>query len=556
MDEKPTNTTFLIDGALALVGLGLIASYGWPLAILLLPAFWVQKVLRKSPAAQEWGRNVLKGTPIKLLPPPTLPKQSSLPATRYTSPSRALRAAQQVPNNALPVNVNNPNAGLRFWDRITNAANYEMDTITPPAAIERKKQTIEATQLRTLQEGLRRLPRYLSYRDLPDTIPSKLSVPIGMDALTGEIVWGDFDANSDQARILHAMIAGQTGSGKDALLRLWFTTLTLNNTPAEIQFVIIDGKTDWLGDTLAQSAYMAIPPAGGIELVKRDGKRVDLAKERIADNLDWVFEEIDRRGKAFRAVGAVSMPDYNRKAAQRNLETLPMIFLIAADIGGSFDESLEMLINLLAMKGRSFGIRMIINVQNPVGENTKWRSQVGFVMSGYQQNPDHDRYIMGVDKSRALLRPSQLPNPEEYDYARGLFIVRQGTKQYFVRTPHLPEEVWDDYIDSSRFIKRWVSPSEQNSMLAQLLEAPMPKATRRLVPVAPQQAIQQQAIQKVNPRDMLTHEQIILIANLTRQGVNKSEIMQRHLGFTNGATYREKLPAVEAIISSVRGRYA
>jgi len=557
MDEQQTTADFLIDGAQILVGLAVIATYGWPLGILLIPLFLGGRALRKSPAAKEWGQHILTGTSIpKMLPPPKLPKQKELPSTRYTSPSRALSASLPV-TKALPpaVHVNNPNSGMGFWNRIAQVP-YAMDTANPPALAQRKMQTIEATQLRTLQDGLRRLPPYLSYLDLPDSIPSKLSVPVGMDAATGTIIWGDFDANSDQARILHALIAGQTGSGKDAILRLWFTTLTLNNTPEEIQFVIIDGKTDWLGDTLARSVYMAIPPAGGIEIVKREGKRIDLAKERIAESLDWVFEEIERRGSLFRKLGAVSMVDYNRKAAQRGEPQLAMLFLIAADIGGSFDSTLEMLINLLAMKGRSFGIRMIINVQNPVGENTKWRSQLGFVMSGYQQNPDHDRYIMGINKDRALVRPSQLPNPEEYEYARGIFVVRQGSKQYLVRTPHLPEEVWDDYIDSNRFIKRWYNGDERNSMLAQMLNTPV-KTTRQLQAITPAPAIVQKQAQQalMNPKDLLTPEQIRLIAQLTRQGVTKSEIMQKHLGFTNGETYRSKLAAVEAVIAAVKGRY-
>lgn len=539
-----------INVAYGLVSIGVIATYSWPMLFILVPLYYGQKYLRSTPAVREWGERILTTTRDRL-PALPAPKGNNPPAIKPLALSRGSTA---ISTSVRPPEVRtvDPYAHMSFWDRV--AKPYDPSSVVNSNVIEmtrsgRIKSSVEDRQYSYLQQALKRLPPYIHYTQLPDTIPSRLSVPIGLDAQSSEVLWGDFDADSDKARILHAMIAGQTGSGKDALLRLWFTTLTLNNTPEQIQFVILDGKIDWMSDALAQSVYMAVPPAGGMEIVKRDGKRVDLAHDRMLESMDWVFDEIDRRSELLRRSGAVNLNDYNRKAARMGENQLPMLFLIASDVGKAFDGDLGMLVNQLIMKGRSYGIRLIISMQDPVGEDTGWRAQIGLVMSGYQQNPDHDRFIMGINKDRALVRPSQLPNPEEDDIARGLFVVRQGSKQYLVRTAHLPEEDWFAYIDSSRFFKKWYNKSEQDQFLNEMLfgEFPTPKATRRLEPIVPQP---KKLVPK--PTDVLTHEQIKHIAELAAGGLTKTLIMQT-MGFMNSDIWANKVQAVEQVILATRG---
>lgn len=536
-NDKPSID--IINVAYILISIGVIASYGWALVIILAPIYYGQQYLRNTPAAREWGRKIITAAKMPTLlsaPKPDIPKNAIAPYKPFIPTT--------TKNNVPAVRAVDPYSHLSFWDRVTKPLDSSTAIDIKGAIDAPRIKNNEQLQYAYLQKALRRLPGYLHYTQLPNTIPSRLSVPIGFDADSQEVLWGDFDADSDKARILHAMIAGQTGSGKDALLRLWFTTLTLNNTPEEIQFIILDGKIDWLSDALAASVYMAIPPAGGMEIKKIDGKRIDLAHERMLESMDWLFDEIDRRSDLLRRVGAVNLNAYNSKAIARGDKPLPMLFLIASDVGKAFDGDLQMLVNQLIMKGRAYGIRMIISMQNPVGEDTGWRAQIGLVMSGYQQNPDHDRYIMGVSKDRAIVRPSQLPNPEENDIARGLFIVRQGSKQYLVRTPHLPEEDWFAYIESSRFFKKWYTQTEKDSYLSELL-FDVPKPTRRLVPIP---------AQKINlkPTDVLSHDQIKGIARLAAGGLTKTAIME-NMGFTNSAVWNEKKEAVEQVILATRG---
>ncbi len=530
-DNNNSMIPFLAKVGYGAVSIGLMATYGWPLIVILLPTYYGIKAGINSPAMRDWAQRVITTDNLpKLLPAPKQQPQLPSPTTNPNKTVAISRATQRLTNE---LRVVDPYEHLGFWDRVRQPSPASATPTMSQAVDKRRGVNVEDRQAATLYKAFKRLPSYYHYTEVPPP-PTRLSVPIGYDAETQDILWGDFDADSDQARILHAMIAGQTGSGKDALLRLWFTTLTLNNTPKQIQFVILDGKIDWLSDALATSVYMAIPPAGGMEITKIDGKRVDLAHERMAESMDWIFEEIERRSTLMRQVGAVNLNAYNKIAEKKGLEPLPMLFLIASDVGEAFDNELGMLVKQLIMKGRAYGVRMIISMQDPVGEDTKWRAQIGLVMSGYQQDPYHDNRIMGIPVGKLLVRPSQLPNPEEDDVSKGLFIVRQGSKQHIVRTAHLPEDAWFDYIDSDRFLKKWYTPQDQQSLLEEMLFSKPPTA-------------------KVNnPRNELTHKQIVAIVRYAKQGDTKTQIMQK-LGFTNDKTWAAKKEAVEQVILSARG---
>jgi hypothetical protein len=158
-------------------------------------------------------------------------------------------------------------------------------------------------------------------------------------------------------------------------------------------------------------------------------------------------------------------------------------------------------------------------------------------MSGYQQNPDHDRYIMGMSVDRLLVRPSQLPNPEESDSSKGLFVTRLGTQQHLVRTAHMPEDDWYRYIEGVLPKKRDI---EDQYLLAGLLAN---QESVHIPTAQPKQYVAQKRI--------LTEGQIAKIQELVFSGKNKTEIMLA-LGFSNGEVYKEKSPAVGIIITATK----
>lgn len=434
-----------------------------------------------------------------------------------------------------------PYEGMSLWQRArqkpVTAQNTVTSTMLPSnnEMVLKKQGAAEQQQLAFAKKAFKTLPSYFSHDALPEP-PSKLAVPIGIN-YQQQVIWGDFSAqvnDHDTSRLLHVLVTGKTSSGKDSLIRLWYKMLTEHNTPAEVQFVIIDGKMDWLSPQVGNSPYMAIPPAGGTDFKKKEGKRIDCGAERMAESVDWVFEEIDRRNRIIVAAGAVDLVSYTRRTGK----SMPYLFIMAMDVGEQLNDDLGKLIKQLIMKGRSYGVRLIINMQNPVGEDTKWRSQIGAVITGHQQDPNHDNKILHIPVSRMVIRPSQLPDPEEYDAAKGLFILRQGSKQELLRAPHLPNEDWEDYLDdlSARFIP---ARSHKDDFLADLLEHADDFVKKPVKKV-------------IIPQNVLTKEQIKRIVQLTRAGVNKTDIMVDHLKFTGN--YNEKKDAVQMVIDIAKGK--
>lgn len=437
--------------------------------------------------------------------------------------------------------------GMSLWQRSRQKPVTAQSMITShplpvndELTVAKKQNALQQQQLAFAKKAFKTLPSMFHHTDIPQP-PSKLAVPIGIN-YRHEVIWGDFSAQKndlDTSRLLHVLISGKTGSGKDTLLRVWYKTLTANNAPADIQFVIIDGKGDWLTPQIANSPYMAIPPAGGIDFKKIDGKRVDCGADRMLTSIDWVFDELERRQTTINAAGAIDLISYRRRTGK----SFPYLFVMAVDIGEQLTGDLVKLIKQLISKGRAYGVRLLINMQNPIGEDTKWRSQLGAIITGHQGDARQDHHIMGVSSVAMLqLRPSQLPDPEEYAAAKGLFIIKQGSKQDLIRAPYLPEMDWEDYLDelTTRFIPAQIA-LPQVVMPMDFLEDLLAHADD----FRPKKAV-------IDPTKVLTHDQIVRIAQLARAGVNKTDIMIQHMHFTGN--YGEKKDAVDVVINLARSQ--
>lgn len=429
-----------------------------------------------------------------------------------------------------PIDVNVVNSDNRLWlQRITQPIEYDGDpTISAQITTTKGKKATDKVNMMPL--ALKAMPRYIKHTVVPNP-PTNTSVPIGYDGLKKSWMWADFGIDGD---VVHALVAGQTGAGKDSVLRLWFTMLTALNSPEEMQFVILDGKGEWLTTALMQSKHMFVKPAGGVELIKNEqGKWVDAANERMEDNVGAIFEEIQRRNKIFAETNSTDIKSYYRKTGIK----LPIIVVIATDVGTNVEKSFEQLIRYLTFKGRSFGVKLIISMQTVSGQDTGWRNQLGLIMSGFQQAPAADTPTMGINASNLVYRPSQLPAPTKADY-RGIFVVRRGNEQTLVKAPHISDEDWELFIDSA--LPKKGDDAEANDLLADLLNNPLVKKPQTIAHQPP-----------VAVKKILTPEQAQQIVKLARMGLNKSEIMLE-MGFTSGPKYKETSPHVDILINAVK----
>ncbi|MEI8164916.1 MAG: FtsK/SpoIIIE domain-containing protein, partial [Chloroflexales bacterium] len=155
----------------------------------------------------------------------------------------------------------------------------------------------------SLSAALAKLPAKVALLDMA-LPPSPTAIPLGIGP-DGAAVWSDLATDT-----YHVGLYGQSGAGKDNLLRCWFVMLCRRNTPETIQFAILDGKGDWLIPQLANLGHMFIAPAGGY------GKVGD---KEILDAVKWIDMEAQRRQELIRSAGVVSRDAYQTKTGK----TLP-----------------------------------------------------------------------------------------------------------------------------------------------------------------------------------------------------------------------------------------
>lgn len=506
-----------------------------------IPAFGIWfalKALRRSKSFEVWVDKVAATHPMLdhtmplLLPPP--------------KDDQTFELTQSQPLDVRVVNTPKTTQKMGFIDRVTQVRKpgETASMTTRSGATTRKLAAITAepevkkTTKENMAESLSVMPKLLPYNhpNIPEP-PTETSVLVGYDPIARKLIWADFGKYN--ADTFHVFVAGQIGAGKDSMLRLWFTQLTQNNTPDDIQFVIIDSKGEWITPSLKDSKHMLVPPVGGFSLkitINEKGKRSlrDEANDQVEDALIEAITMLQARADEFQRVGATNIQAYEKKTGKK----LPLLFIIATDVGTNLVGILEQLIKFIVLKGRSLGVRAIISFQSASGEDTSWRSNMSLVMSGFQGLPSADAPNLGIPVRAMKYRPSELPDvgiPQN----RGLFVVRKGIEQYMVRGAFLPDAVFEEYCERDLPRKSDFNPNDLLS--AMLLELP------KQLP-APKLAV-------VIPKQILSREQSLEAARLAAQGISASNITKM-LGFTSSKRYNDIMPLVVAIRKAVLTKQA
>jgi len=178
-------------------------------------------------------------------------------------------------------------------------------------------------------------------------VGSPLAFALGRD------VAGDPVA-ADLTGMPHLLIAGTTGSGKSVLMTALATCLLFNNTPADLQMVMIDPKM--------------------VELVRFNGVphligKVETELNRIVVVLRWCTQEMDRRYRELEKEGARDLEAYNRKVRRRrDGRTLPRLVILIdelADLMMMAPDQTERTLVRLAQMGRATGIHLVVATQRP-----------------------------------------------------------------------------------------------------------------------------------------------------------------------------------------------
>jgi DNA segregation ATPase FtsK/SpoIIIE, S-DNA-T family len=176
---------------------------------------------------------------------------------------------------------------------------------------------------------------------------SPLAIALGRDVAGQPVI-------ADLARMPHLLIAGTTGSGKSVCIAALTTCLVMNNTPDDLQLVMVDPKM--------------------VELVRFNGLphllgKVETDLERILGVLNWVVTEMDHRYKLLEVSHSRNIEVYNRKVSRRKGEKqLPRIVVMIdelADLMMSAPDQTEHSLVRLAQMARATGIHLVVATQRP-----------------------------------------------------------------------------------------------------------------------------------------------------------------------------------------------
>lgn len=185
---------------------------------------------------------------------------------------------------------------------------------------------------------------------------------------------------ADLAKMPHALVAGQTGSGKSVGVNAMIVSLLYHATAEDVRFIMIDPKM------LELSVYEGIPHL--LAPVVTD-------MSEAANALRWCVVEMERRYQLMSKLGVRNIAGYNEKVKAAidagkplidptatmpmmgtfdmappmpTLEPLPYIVVIVDEFADLFmvvGKKIEELIARLAQKARAAGIHLVLATQRP-----------------------------------------------------------------------------------------------------------------------------------------------------------------------------------------------
>lgn len=140
----------------------------------------------------------------------------------------------------------------------------------------------------------------------------KKSLTVGMELPIGTDVAGE-GVKADLTDMPHLLIGGASGSGKSTLLHTFLAALTKQNTPQDLELVLIDPKRVEL------AAFARKPHVQGKKAIT-DHKGAVSAFLRLTDEMERRYETLERAGKR-------DIQEFNESKRNPNLK-LPYIVMV------------------------------------------------------------------------------------------------------------------------------------------------------------------------------------------------------------------------------------
>lgn len=251
-----------------------------------------------------------------------------------------------------------------------------------------------------------------------DSNPMKtLSTPIGIGT-DGELMCLDLHQKYQGP---HGLVAGMTGSGKSEFLISYILSMSLNYSPDEVSFLLIDYKGGGLAGAFDD-------PDNGIHLPHLVGTITNLDGSAVQRSLVCIESELKRRQRIFNEAksmaGEGTMDIYLYQKLYRNgtvNQPIPHLFIISdefAELKTQEPDFMDALIST-ARIGRSLGVHLILATQKPSGVvNEQIRSNTKFRVCLKVQDK--------ADSQDMLLRPDAAELKDT-----GRFYLQVGYHEFF-----------------------------------------------------------------------------------------------------------------------------
>lgn len=216
---------------------------------------------------------------------------------------------------------------------------------------------------------------------------NELAFVVGLDEVNNPIVLS-------LAELRHLLVTGTTGSGKSVFINQLAVTLMLNNTPNELQMIMIDPKMVEL------QQYANFPH------VKEVVTDMDKAEQILFE----LINEMERRYSTFNDAGVRFITTYNdmvRNGELEDAEIIPYIVCIIDEYADLKDThpTVEKHIARFAQKARAAGIHLVIGTQRPSVDVISGRIKANIInaISFNLSNTNNYRTVFGTGIPYTLL---------------------------------------------------------------------------------------------------------------------------------------------------------
>ena len=214
----------------------------------------------------------------------------------------------------------------------------------------------------------------------------------------------------------HGLVAGTTGSGKSEILQTFILSLSVNFSPEDIGFLLIDYKGGGMANLFRDLPHLlgTITNLDGIESMRA---------------LASIKSELGRRQRIFNESGVNNINEYTKLYKSKKVTIpLPHLLLISDEFAELKHEQPEFMAELVSTSriGRSLGVHLILATQKPSGivDDQIW-SNSKFKLALKVQDVADSKEVIKTPDAAQITNPGraylQVGNNEVYELFQSAF---------------------------------------------------------------------------------------------------------------------------------------